>query len=72
MEPYAYRENLESILNFTGGRHMISIAEATEYLGFRDPRTVQSRCPYFVDGKVTAETFAKALCDYDRTRRKRK
>ena len=72
MEPYAYRENLESILNFTGGRHMISVAEAAAYLGFTNPRAVQNRCPYFVSGKVTAETFAKALCDYDRTRRKRK
>lgn len=66
MEPYAYRENLESILEFTGGRHMISISEAKDYLGFVNPRAVHKRCPYFVDQHVTVETFAKSLCDYSK------
>lgn len=64
MEPYAYRENLERVLAFTENREAISIAEAAQFLGFRDLRTVRSRCPHFVGGWTTAATFAMDLCNY--------
>lgn len=72
MEPYGYRENLESILAYTGGRHMVSLTEAKDYLGFVNPRAVHKRCPYFVGGYTTAETFAKALCDYGKNQKRRR
>lgn len=62
MEPFGYRENLERILEFTGGKESISIAEAAQFLGFRDLRTVRNRCPHFVGGWTTAATFAMDLC----------
>lgn len=71
MEAYAYRENLESILAFTQNRHMISITEAKEYMGFVNPRAVHKRCPYFVGGWCSVETFARALCDYNKKGRRK-
>lgn len=61
MEPFAYRENLQSILAYTGGRHMIGRNEALAYLGFKNPAALYRRCPHFKNGKVSAETFAKSL-----------
>ncbi|WP_305117911.1 hypothetical protein [uncultured Adlercreutzia sp.] len=74
MEPYAYRENLESILAFTNQRATLTIGEAAQYLGVTDTRTVRRRCPKtFVGGWGTAATFARELCDYwQREGRKRK
>lgn len=64
MEAYAYRENLEDILAFTGGKASITLQEAAQYLGLKDTRTVKKRCPKtFAHNWGTVATFAKELCD---------
>ena len=61
MEHSFYRENLESALEHFGNKHLLSLGDVCEYTGFRDRRAVQRRFPYFVDGYISAETFAKCL-----------
>lgn len=61
LEAQFYRENLESVLAHFGNKHLLSPGEVCEYTGFRDNRTVRKRFP-FVDGYITAETFARCLC----------
>lgn len=61
MESAFYRENLESILDRFGGRHMLSLQDVRDYTGFRDNRTVKRLFPYFVSGYISAETLAKCL-----------
>lgn len=61
MEAKFYRENLESVLEYFGNKHLLSQGEVCEYTGFRDHRTVRKRFP-FVDGYISAETFARCLC----------
>lgn len=62
MESPFYRENLESVLGHFGHKHLLSAMEICEYTGLRDTRTVRKRYPYFIDGYISAETFAKCLC----------
>lgn len=65
MEAYGYREILESVLEHTGGGHMISIGEATKFLGFVNYRAVYKSCPRFKhQNPLPAEIFAKDLCAY--------
>lgn len=61
----AYRDNLESILNFLrekyhDNRHLLSISDVQEYSG-RSYKFVRG---YFNVGKIgiTAESFARKLC----------
>lgn len=61
MESVFYRETLESILDRFGGRHMLSLQDVRDYTGFRDNRTVKRLFPYFIDGYISAETFARCL-----------
>lgn len=61
MESVFYRENLESILDRFGGRHMLSLQDVRDYTGFLDNRTIKRRFPYFINGYISAETFAKCL-----------
>lgn len=61
MESVFYRENLESILDRFGGRHMLSLQDVRDYTGFRDNRTIKRRFPYFIDGYISAEAFARCL-----------
>ena len=59
-EAFAYRENLEAILAFTGERHLLSIADVKNYTGLYDYRTIKKRYP-FKDGYISAETLARCL-----------
>lgn len=61
MESPFYRENLESVLGHFGGKHLLSLGEVCEYTGLKDTRTVKKFYPYFMDGYISAETFAKCL-----------
>lgn len=61
MERFAYRENLEQILAFTGGRQMLRIKDVKEFTGIQKYETLNKRFP-FVDGYISAATFAKCLC----------
>lgn len=65
MEAYGYREILESVLEHTGGAHMISIGQATKFLGFADIRTLYNYVPHFRRKRtMPVEIFAKDLCAY--------
>lgn len=65
MEPYGYREILESVLEHTGGGHMISSGQATKFLGFVNPRAVTRRIPRFKQqNPIPVEIFVKDLCAY--------
>lgn len=60
MESPFYRVNLESILEYTQGRHLLSVTDVMRYTGLGDTRTVRRRFP-FVNGGISAETLAKCL-----------
>lgn len=64
-EKAAYRQNLEDILTFTGGRRMLSIQDVRQYTGFKDNRSVKRRFP-FVDGYISAATLASCLAEGSR------
>ena len=45
-ERYGYRENLQDILEFFGGRRVLTIADVKRYTGLHDYRTLKSRFPF--------------------------
>ena len=61
MEHPAYRDNLEQILAFTGGRHLLNIKDVKAFTGLKDYRASHRRFT-FVDGYISAATFARQLC----------
>lgn len=64
-EKAAYRQNLEDILTFTGGRRMLSMQDVRQYTGFKDNRSVKRRFP-FVNGYISAATLASCLAEGSR------
>lgn len=64
-EKAAYRQNLEDILDFTGGRRMLSVGDVRRYLGFSDNRCVKKRFP-IVNGYISAVTLASCLAEGSR------
>ena len=60
-EPFAYRENLEQILEFSGGRNLLSITEVGRFTGLVDQRAITRRYP-FINGKISAATLARCMC----------
>lgn len=64
MEAYGYREILESVLEHTGGGHLISSTQAARFLG-SDRRSLYSRFPRFRHrSPLPVEIFVKDLCAY--------
>ena len=61
MEHPAYRDNLEQVLAFTGGRQLLNIKDLCKCTGIRDPRTARKYFP-LVDGHISAATLARCLC----------
>lgn len=59
-EPRGYRENLQDILEFSGGKRMLSMAEVKKYTGLCDYRALQRRFP-FKDHYISAATLALCL-----------
>lgn len=62
MEHPAYRDNLEQILAFTGGRQLLNIKDVKAFTGIQDPRTVRKYYPMDASGHISAATFARQLC----------
>lgn len=60
-EREAYRDNLADILEFTGGRHLLTIADVKKYTGMTDPRTVRRNFPINPAGYISAPTLARCL-----------
>ena len=59
-ERTGYRENLQDILEFFGGKRMLSVKDVLEFTGFADSRTAHKRFP-FSDGYISAATLALCL-----------
>ena len=59
-EKQNYRENLADILEFTGGKRLLSVKDVKTYTGFVDERSVKSRYP-FQRGYISAATLAACL-----------
>lgn len=55
-----YRDNLASILEFTGGAHTLNITDVCRYTGISKRETVR-RHYNFSRGRITAEALARAL-----------
>lgn len=65
MEAYGYREILKNVLEYTSGGHMISIGQATAFLGYKNYRAVYRYCPRFKQrNPLPVEIFVKDLCAY--------
>lgn len=65
MEAYGYREILESVLEHTGGAHMINTVHAAAFLGVADRRTLCQIIPRFRrQSPLPVEIFVKDLCAY--------
>ncbi len=58
-EPTAYRDNLEDILAFTGGKRLLTQKEVSSYLG-KDPRYIKKVFGVEKDG-ISAPTLARML-----------
>ena len=61
MEHPAYRDNLEQILEFNGGRQMLTVSEVGRSTGLKDPRTIRRHFP-FVKNLISAATLARCMC----------
>ena len=59
-EAFAYRDNLQAILEFTNGRHLLFVGEVLKYLGLSDTRVVRKHFP-IKDNYISAETLARCL-----------
>ena len=63
-ERAGYRETLQDILEFSGGRRLLSIADVKRYTGLSDYRTIKRRFP-IKDGCIAAPMLAKCLSGGD-------
>ena len=61
-----YRENLEDILRFTGGKRMLTTGDLCRYTGMTDHRTVKRHFPV-EHGYISAATLARCLAEGGRT-----
>ena len=59
-EKQNYRETLADILEFTGGKRLLSVKEVKAYTGFADERSLKRRYP-FQNGYISAVTLALCL-----------
>ena len=56
-EKQNYRENLADILEFTGGKRLLSVKEVKAYTGFADERSLKRRYPSYA-GYIDFRTLA--------------
>lgn len=60
-ERAGFRENLQDILEFSGGKRLLNLSDVRAYTGIQDNRTLKRRFP-FDDGCISAATLALHLC----------
>lgn len=62
-EQFAYRDNLAAILEYSGGRHLLSVNEVMLYCDGKvhTNRTAIKRRFPFKDNRISAETLARCL-----------
>lgn len=56
----AYRDNLEDILSFTGGKRILTINDVRQYTGLVNSRTIKRHFP-IQKGVISAATLARCL-----------
>lgn len=56
----AYRDNLQDILEFSGGKHTLTIDDVRRYTGIKDARTLKRHYP-FQGRYISAPTLARCL-----------
>lgn len=57
-----YRDNLEQVLTFTGGRQLLTLSDVRKFTGLKDPRTIRNHFTLSEDGYISAATLARCLC----------
>lgn len=57
-----YRENLEDILTFTGGKRLLTVGDLCRYTGMTDQRTAKRHFPV-EHGYISAATLARCLSE---------
>ena len=62
MEHPAYRDNLEQILKFTGGKQVLTVSQVREFTGMVDSRTIRRHFPIMKGGYISDTTMARCLC----------
>ena len=62
IEHPAYRDNLEQILKFTGGKQVLTVSQVREFTGMVDSRTIRRHFPIMKGGYISAATMARCLC----------
>ena len=62
MENKFYRDNLEAILAFTGGRHILTVNDVRRFTGIKDNRTLHRRFP-FNGHTISAPTLARSMAE---------
>lgn len=60
-----YRENLEDILSFTGGKRLLTVGDLCRYTGMADQRTAKRHFPV-EHGYISAATLARCLSEWGR------
>lgn len=58
-----YEDHLADILDFTGGRRLLSVRDVGRYTGLRDVRTIRRRFPCFRGKYLSAAALARALSE---------
>ena len=61
-EPLAYRDNLEDLLQFFGGRRMLNLKDVARYTG-RDHRWCKDRFGIDTKKGISVPTLARMLAD---------
>ena len=55
-----YRDNLEAVLRFTGGRQMLSMADVMKFTGIKSYATARKRFPFY-QKTISAPTLARCM-----------
>lgn len=55
-----YRDNLARILEFTSGKHILTVSQVAKYTS-QNPKTCVKRYP-FSGTEITAEVLAGSMC----------
>lgn len=61
-EPFSYRDNLEDLLAFFGGKRILSVQDVCRYTG-RDHRWVKSRFQMTAKNGISVPTLARKLAE---------
>lgn len=62
MENKYYRDNLEQILQFTGGRQVLTTNDVRKFTGIIDNRTLKKLYP-FHNNRISAATLARSMSE---------